>query len=228
MIHKFPDKNALAARLAIDIISVLSAGIEQNGVAILAVSGGSTTKILFQTLSKMPLDWEKIIVTLVDERWVEENSARSNARLVKTNLLQNEAKSAKFVPLFLVGIDLPGALAPLEDVLQKLRKPFDVVILGMGTDGHTASFFPNADNLVAAVDLSNRNMLSAIYSDSLDEPRITFNLPVLISANFLALHLEGAEKLSVLKKAQQSGDANAMPIRHVLNNAKQLQTYYCP
>ncbi len=228
LFNDFPDKRMLADRLAVDIGDILSAGIRQNGSAILAVSGGSTPKLLFPALSRLKLEWDKILVTLVDERWVDEASERSNARAVKTCLMQDKAASAKFIPMFQEGMTLTSAIGAIENTFQKLRKPFDVIILGMGTDGHTASLFPFADNLAGAVDLSNEKMVSVIYSDAVEEPRITLNLPVLLGARFLALHLEGSTKLDVLKQAQGPGDANAMPVRYVLNNAKHLQIYYCP
>jgi 6-phosphogluconolactonase len=138
----------LAQQLADDVASWLRAAIVKKNFAVLAVSGGSTPKPFFANLSNMQLEWSKVQITLVDERQVPEDSVRSNAKLVKESLLQNFAAEAQFIPLF----ENPNA--------QNL-KAFDVVILGMGNDGHTASFFPGGDNLVEALNLTRCRRTSA-------------------------------------------------------------------
>lgn len=225
---KFDDRAQLANELSSRIAGCLREGIARNGSATLAVSGGSTPLMLFETLSSEQLDWQNVIVSLVDERWVDDTSERSNARLVQTILLKNNAAKAKFVPLFLAGLNIENALPELETAMQKFPSPIDVVILGMGTDGHTASFFPNGKNLEMAVDPFGSKLLSAVFADAAGEPRITLNLPVLVSAKFLALHIEGENKLGVLQVAQEEGDPNDMPVRHILNHAQRLEIFWSP
>ena len=224
----FDDRAQLAKELSSRVAGCLKKAIASKGIATLAVSGGSTPLLLFETLSREQLDWRNVKVTLVDERWVDETSKRSNARLVKTNLLKHEAANAEFAPLFIAHSDIEIALPKIETTIKKLSLPFDGVILGMGTDGHTASFFPNGKNLDMAVDPSGSKLLSAVYADAAGEPRITLNLPVLVSAKFLALHIEGEEKLDVLHNAQGDGHPNNMPVRHILNHANQLEIFWSP
>ncbi len=156
--HPFETRPALAQALARDVAAALTAAIETRGAASLAVSGGSTPKLFFEALSAKALFWDKVTVTLVDERFVPPESDRSNHRLVAENLLQNKAKAAYFVPLFQPAASPEDAATLATVKTEAICDPFDVVILGMGTDGHTASFFPGGDNLYEALDVDSSRL----------------------------------------------------------------------
>jgi len=211
----FETREALAESLARDVADELARAIEAKGRATLAVSGGTTPKLFFEKLSVIDIPWSRVSVTLVDERQVPESSERSNARLVRQHLLQNKAAAARFVPL----VDNPEA--------EKIPA-FDVAVLGMGTDGHTASFFPGGDTLAEAIDSETAKRLIAITAPGAGEPRLTFTLPVLEQAGRLALHIEGAEKKQVLKQALAEGPEEDMPVRAVLRGAAPVTLYWCP
>lgn len=211
----FASGNELAIGLASDVTGTLSQALARRGEARLAVSGGNTPKAFFHRLSRSKLDWRNVTVTLVDERCVPESDERSNARLVVEHLLQSHAAVARFVPLF-------G-----RDGAEKLGR-FDAVILGMGMDGHTASFFPAGDNLAAALDPGTPQRLVSMSAPGAAEDRITFTLPVLLDSDFIALHIEGTEKLDVLHRAEQSGPVADMPIRAFLRAREKLRLYWCP
>jgi len=211
----FEAREALAASLARDVADELSRAIEAKGRATLAVSGGTTPKLFFEKLSVIDIPWSRVSVTLVDERQVPESSERSNARLVRQHLLQNKAAAARFVPL----VGNPDA----ENI-----PAFDVAVLGMGNDGHTASFFPGGDTLAEAIDAETRKRLIAITAPGAGEPRMTFTLPVLAQAGRLALHIEGAEKKQVLKQALAEGPQEDMPVRAVLRGPAPVTLYWCP
>jgi 6-phosphogluconolactonase len=213
--HIFKTGAELSQKLAEDVASWLRAAITKKDFAILAVSGGSTPKPFFAQLSKLQLEWSKVQITLVDERQVPEDNARSNAKLVKELLLQNLAAKAQFIPLF-------------ENPNAKNLKAFDVVILGMGNDGHTASFFPGGDNLVAALDLNVEQDILEINAPAAGEPRLTFSLARLLAATHLCLHIQGKDKDVVLQKALSADDQLEMPVRAVLHSAKPLSLYWCP
>jgi 6-phosphogluconolactonase len=215
-LRKFADREALAQALAVETADALRAAIGTGEAATLAVSGGSTPAKFFRALSEAELDWESVAVTLVDERWVPETSDRSNARLVKQNLLQNAASAASFTPLF-TGADSPeGGLDEAHQRIADLHGPLTIAYLGMGPDGHTASFFPGGDHLADALDISGKALVAPMRAAAAGEPRITLTLPALIAAETLILHIEGADKLEVLEKALSGDDPYEMPIRAVI------------
>ena len=154
-------------------------------------------------------------MTLVDERQVPDDSPRSNAKLVKESLLQDKAAAARFVPLFqnLAAADLPD---------------FDIAILGMGNDGHTASFFPQGDKLAAALDVNGKTAILEMNAPAAGEPRLTFTLPKLLAAQHLFLHIQGQDKMAVLDQALSGTDSLEMPIRAVLYAKTPVELYWCP
>lgn len=211
----FESRGSLSSALATDVANALQHHVRAKGSACLAVSGGSTPKLFFETLSRFDVPWSKVTITLVDERQVPETNPRSNARLVRENLLQNSAAGAEFVPLF----GNPDA----ENV-----GTLDVVVLGMGNDGHTASFFPGGDNLSEALNPKSGKRIVEMSAPAADESRLTFTLPALLDASLLCLHVEGQEKRDVLNQALAEGPVEAMPVRAVLRSKKPLTLYWCP
>lgn len=213
--HDYENREALASGLADRVARGLSRAISRTGSATLAVSGGTTPTLFFEHLSREPITWDKVTITLVDERQVDEDSPRSNARLARNSLLQNNAKAAKFVPLF-------------RNELAASALGLDVVVLGMGDDGHTASFFPNGDRLPEALDIKTVSALLPMQAPNAGEPRLTFTLPAVLKAKVLCLHIEGANKQAVLEKAIAGTDVFEMPIRAVLQSDRPLDIFWCP
>ena len=222
----FRDKQQLAEALADAVATNLKAGAKSRGAASLAVSGGSTPAHFFKALSeRTDVPWGKVTVTLVDERWVDESSDRSNGRLVKANLLQGRAAAASFVPLYQGGVE-PNATAA-GAAQGEVPQPFDAVILGMGNDGHTASFFPGGDSLAEA--LTAEGPVIAIRAPGAGEPRVTLTLRRLLQTRALYLHIEGEEKVATLKQAEAEGPTADMPVRAILRQTQTpLTIYWCP
>lgn len=210
----FGGRERLAWHLASDAARTLRGVIAESGKAVLAVSGGATPRLFFEKLSEMGIAWNQVTVTLVDERQVAETSERSNARLVRECLLRNKAAEARFVPLF----QNPDA-AELAQL--------DVVVLGMGNDGHTASFFPGGGNLAEALDAGTPKRIIEMTAPGAGEPRLTFTLPMLLGAKSLMLHIEGVEKRKVLDRALAEGPVEDMPVRAVLRAATPITLYWC-
>lgn len=228
--HSFTDGDALARALAERIAERLRLGIAERGKALLAVSGGSTPVRFFQQLSRIELDWPKVQVVLVDERWVPETNERSNARLVKSELLQHAASAAHFVPLYADAPTPEAGMVAVRARVAALPYPFDAVILGMGTDGHTASFFPGGDRLAEALDLTGTARVLPMRAAGAGEPRITFTLPALLDTQALYLHIEGDTKRQLLADARLGlGAAKDYPVRTVLTQTRvPVAVYWCP
>ena len=222
-------REELAETFAAQVAANLASGIAARGTAGIAVSGGTTPAKFFAALSAHEeLDWQKITVTLVDERWVDESSDRSNAALVHAKLLQGAAAAAEFIPLYSGG-DTPDAarIAETNARLAGLPEVFDVVVLGMGGDGHTASFFPGGDTLDAV--LTHPGPALALTAPGAGEPRVTLTLPRLLKTEALYVHIEGEDKARTLEKALGDGPVADMPIRAVLRQAETpVVVYWCP
>lgn len=218
------DSNALAEWLAIYVANALSDAIKNKGRASLAVSGGSTPKRFFKHLSQKDIEWDKVWITLVDERWVPPSSSRSNQRMITLELLQGHAAKAKFIPLFRDGIsqlDVSDIEADISPLL-----PFDVIILGMGTDGHTASLFPSGDNLALATSDNCDALVLPMNAPDIEEPRVTLTLPVITGACELLLHIEGEGKREILEKAVEAVDPAKLPISFVLQKCPELRVVW--
>lgn len=201
----FPSPQALAEALAGKVAEALATALERRGTAFLAVSGGTTPKRFFAALSQSPIDWSRVTVTLVDERFVPETSPRSNAALVRANLLANRAREARFEGLFRPAANVERAAEEAAAALAPLPWPLDAAVLGMGTDGHTASFFPDAAGLDTLLDPAGGALVLPVHAPSAGEPRLTLPLSRLVEAGFLALHIEGQEKRAVLEEALSPG-----------------------
>ncbi|MEO0637095.1 MAG: 6-phosphogluconolactonase [Pseudomonadota bacterium] len=223
----FEDRVSLAAKLADDVAAVLNDAIEKRGRAVLAVSGGSTPKRFFDALSATDIEWSKVTVMPVDERLVPLENERSNAGMIVSRLLTNMAANACLSPMFMEGKS-PSETAAALEVSCDDDLPPDVVILGMGTDGHTASFFPGGTHLAEAIDPNTTQRFLPMEAENAGEPRMTLTLPPLLAAPFLALHIEGEEKEMVLLEAEQDLAAElSMPIRAVLSR-RNLPVYWAP
>jgi 6-phosphogluconolactonase len=199
--HVFPSRPELAEKLAATIAEKLSDAIAARGTGFIAVSGGSTPALLFAELSKAAIDWKKVIVTLIDERLVPPTSPRSNARLVADKLLQGPAAAARFVPLYHGTDDGEEAADLAKAALGKLPWPLDVAVLGMGGDGHTASFFPDAPDIAELLATDAAKLVLHVEAASAGEHRLTLTLGKIAEAGLLVLHIEGQEKRQVLDRA---------------------------
>jgi 6-phosphogluconolactonase len=224
----FENREKLAEALATGVAAVLAGGIATNGSAVLAVSGGNTPLRFFEKLSKTDIEWKRVTVTLVDERFVPSGHDRSNAGLVSKALLRDRAATAKFVPMVTMASDFAGNLAALEKAIA-LVGPIDACILGMGADGHTASFFPGGDHLAEAIDRGGTQQVISMNAPGAGERRLTLTLPRILDAHFLALHIEGTEKKAVYEHALAEGPAEDLPVRAVLRAAAdRLQIFWAP
>ncbi|MEX2367538.1 MAG: 6-phosphogluconolactonase [Pseudohongiellaceae bacterium] len=227
---EFTTAENLNEALAQEIASTLDREIRAKGYANLAVSGGRTPAGMFSLLSEKALDWANVNITLVDERWVETTSRDSNEKLLRETLLQNNAGAAHFIPL---KQDLELTESALQKITAQLQHdkafPFDMVTLGLGEDGHTASLFPCADEIYTAMSETNPDLLIKLTPRTAPYNRISFTLNALLRSGKICLHLVGSNKLEVLKRARSADNIMEMPIRAFLQNEQiDFTIYWAP
>jgi 6-phosphogluconolactonase len=216
--HDFSDPNGLADVLATAVAERLSNAATQNGQALLAVSGGRSPVALFERLARKPIDWNRVIITQVDERWVPQDDPASNSRLIRDHLLQGPASAARFLSLKNDAVTAAEGQPACEAMLGALPLPFDVILLGMGDDGHTASLFPGAPELDHAL---TTDALSAATTATVPPyPRMTLTLAGLLRSRLLVLQLGGEAKQAVYRKALAEGPVEEMPVRAVLRQER--------
>ena len=222
----FADGEDLAFALAGWTADRLRGAIAERGAALLVVSGGRTPERFFRALSDLPLDWTRVAVTLADERRVGEDSPRLNAHLVRDALLRNHAAVASFTPLADARLGESQELVAASARIACLPLPADVVALGMGEDGHTASWLPAAEGLTEAMDPGARQLVAPIEAVGEYEPRLTLTGRVILRARSIALHIEGEAKLRTLAAALDDGPEAEMPIRAVFRRAGDRLTVF--
>ena len=229
--HEFASKEELAEVLSDRIAELLNLDFSTGAFASIALSGGSTPKLMLDLLGKkMGANREMTYFALVDERFVPASDERSNERMIRHQLGLDEHPDSEFLSLFADGPNAAEAAhLAHEKLLDDEELPFDVVTLGMGTDGHTASFFPGGDNLASATNPKIENLFLPMLAPGAQEPRITMTLPPIVSAKTLILHIEGEEKRRVFELAMGDGPADELPIRHILRHPDvKLQVYWAP
>ncbi|MEL7253053.1 MAG: 6-phosphogluconolactonase [Pseudomonadota bacterium] len=214
--NDYPDRDMLALRLADTLASDLRQALEMKETVLFVVPGGTTPGPVFDTISAVDLDWSRVRVCLSDERWVPGDHPRSNTALLRERLLTGRAEAAQLVPLYLEGATPHEAIDRLTLALQP-ELPIDVCLLGMGADMHTASLFPGAPGLAAAL-RPDAPLLSVQTPDGQPEPRITLSAPALHDALALHIVITGADKRAAVERAQGMAPEDA-PVAALLDRA---------
>ena len=232
--HLFDNRADMIAALQAECETALRQSIEERGEATFMVSGGSTPEPLYKALSHSDLDWESIYVALVDERWVDFGHDKSNEAFTVKHLIQNKAAVANLVGMKNSAETAAEGLVDCEAAYQQLAQPFDITILGMGSDGHTASLFPHAQGLDEALNPDSAQLCAAIIAKQSEVTgaiveRMTLSLAGLLRSKSLVLLITGDEKLAVLRAAQAGTDVREMPIRAVLQQQQvPVSIYWAP
>lgn len=219
-LNTFESRAELDQEFATKVALQLTQAIESKGHASIAFSGGSTPKGFFKALSQKDIEWSKVTVTLADDRWVDVNNNDSNDKLIRENLLVNKASKAKLFSLKQDGSFDAQYLSNLSMQANKSVLPLDIVILGMGEDGHTASIFPCSAQVNEGLSTTSKPALMKVMPTTAPYERITFNFNALIGCSHLYLHIVGQSKQDVLNQALANENAVEMPIRAFLHNSE--------
>lgn len=214
--QEYPDREMLIIDLANRIAGELRAALAHEDRVLLAVPGGTSPGPVFDDLCAADLDWSRVDVMLSDERWVPEDSDRSNTALLKSRLLTGRAATARYLPLYARAAQPEGALDALAEPIAA-ELPVDVLLLGMGSDMHTASLFPGGDTLAEAL-APDAPVLVPVRAPGAEEPRVTLSARVLDGAMHKHVLIFGAEKRRALEGARGTPVQEA-PINAVLNGA---------
>lgn len=228
-LHAFDDPRAQADALAKAVGDAFNASLAASGAAsrtTLAVSGGTSPRAFLQALAHEPLEWPRVDVTLVDDRWVPETDQASNARLLRETLLADGTKAgggARFFPLVDVASTLEANVAALN--ADPARALPDVAVLGMGEDGHTASLFADAPEWLHIIDPAAARFV-AVHPGNAPHARVSLSLAALTRIPRLFLLIAGPSKLDVLKAAASAPQENAIS-KLANDKGVRLDVYWC-
>lgn len=204
---------AAAAQLAQQVSDALRAAVNARGVASLLVPGGRTPVPFFRALRRHDIGWRHVIVSLTDERWIPADHIDSNAHLVRAELLVDAAAEATFVPLHNGAPTAAMGAADSWRGIAALPRPFDVVVLGMGDDGHFASLFPGSPGVAASLDINAGPACVAMRAPAAPVDRLSLNLAALADSRQLFLFITGERKLALVESAGAEGE---LPITALL------------
>jgi 6-phosphogluconolactonase len=225
----FPGREEAAEAAAHLAADTLGAEISRRGAASLMVSGGSSPARMFERLSTETLDWKKVTVGLVDERWVAPDHPDSNERLVRTRLLKNAAERAAFLPMKTGHASPTEAVADRNAAYAPHCASISFLLLGMGTDGHTASWFPGAANLAGIIAADGPQCVAAVEAPmAAVRQRMTLTGSAVIHANRALLLVFGAEKRSILENMAEA-DLMHCPVRFAIDGlGDRLSIFWAP
>lgn len=218
--RKYDSADGLAEGLARDVESILAAALDARGRALIALPGGSTPVPVYRRLAAADLPWRRVTIIPGDERLVPAQNPLSNARLLRDSFA---ATAARVVPLAEQDGDFGLAGESANARLGGLDWPLDLVWLGMGEDGHTASIFPGPD-LEAALDPPPGVRAIAVLPDPLPAaapvPRVTLTKPAILETRRIAVAITGARKRELLEQALVEGASSRLPIGRVLCDSR--------
>ena len=220
-IKNFENINMLESSLVKKISLYISNAIKNYGDARILLSGGSTPINLYSSLSQEKIDWGKVKVGLVDERFVDQKSNYSNETHIKNNLIKNSAKTAILSSMVCCIDDELLNLEMVRSNYSCFIERTDFTLLGMGNDGHTASIFPNdkeSDKLMNSINIGVFTTKAPNYPYN----RITCSKEFIAKSNAIVLFFTGEHKFKVFKKSTKTN----VPISYFVKNYKEMEIYY--
>jgi len=230
-LQKFATADEMIRDLADEIVACLEAGVQARGAASFVASGGTTPGPLFDALAGRVAPWDRVYVTLSDERWVTPTADASNEKLIRSRLLRDKASAAHLITMKTGHAHPRDAETDVSAAISAMPRPFDITVLGMGDDGHTASLFPGADGLDAALDTQSPLLVRGIHPAKLDSTgeRMTLTLRTILDSRLIIVLIRGDTKLKTLDAALAGEDVHEMPVRAVLlQSVTPVQVYWAP
>lgn len=225
--HNFISTDALDEEFCEKLIAILKEAIDLRGHAYLVVSGGKTPQTLFCLLSKASIDWSAVTVVLADERRIPTDHVDSNERFIHEFLLKNAAKKANYISLSHHADGRKASESEIESAIHALPH-FDVVILGMGLDGHTASLFPCSPEIQTGLHEKACSTL-IVHPKTAPYERISMTYARLCRSRHVFLHIVGEGKRHVLQQAIDEQDPLKKPIAALIAAPDvDLQVMYAP
>ena len=221
-LHEYDTRDAAAAALAASIADSLREAVAERGEASLVVCGGSSPVALFRALAAERLAWDRVTVVPSDERWVGTDHADSNEAMIRRELLTGEAAKARFMGLYRPTETPEAAVDEVTGALRDVPQPLDVVLLGMGDDGHTASLFPHDSGIATKVDVGT----PCVVADVGPPKRLSLSLAYLTDAQRIDILIFGDDKRRVLDAASQPGPVAQYPIRGILRCVEPIATVH--
>lgn len=218
-IETLPNLDAWADTIAARLTATLASALEDQDQALFAGAGGTTPSPIYHRMAQADLDWSRVTLTLVDERYVPETSADSNAAAMRRDLMTGAAARARFVPLYSPAVTVDRAASLAAQTLARVAPRFDAVLLGMGEDGHICSMFPQSPTLRTLLTPTLApNILGVPHGRDGLAPsieRLSVNLAYLVSARQVVLALKGSAKRTVFER-EALGDPAIQPIAALL------------
>ena len=216
--HEFDSRSEAALAAGKRIVNALHRRLEAHVSAAVVVSGGTTPAPVYGYMAHKDLDWHRVHVLLSDERWVPADHPDSNEKMLRGALERSRASYAEIVSFFDATSSIDERCAELDDEIKGLPLPFTSALLGMGTDGHFASLFPDAGNLQAAVDLESMHSFVPVETASSQHSRVSMTLPALLRTDEILLLISGEEKRAVLEQATEP--RSELPVAHLLRQRR--------
>lgn len=227
MEHFFETREQASAAAAERIAEALSRRLDNQSEASLVVSGGTSPIRCFEALAHTAIDWSRVGILPSDDRWVPGEHGDSNEKLVREKLLVNGAASAELLPFFARETSVEERAAALDKEIRFVPFPFACSLLGMGTDGHFASLFPDADNLEEGLDLESQTLCLPIRTAASPHPRITLTLAALSRSDEIVLLFFGDDKRVIYEKAK-AGNARYPVTRLLRQKRAPVHAYWAP
>lgn len=212
----YDDRQEMAEAVAGDIGFIVSSAIEARGESLLAFPGGATPVPIYEELAKKELPWKRVTIIPGDDRLVPVDSDLSNIKSIARAMIST---GARIYPIATENDDHAMAGNAADARLKDLKWPPDLVWLGMGTDGHTASLFPGPD-LEDAMDAPKARLAIGVKPDPMPEdapvPRVTLTRAAILQARTIIVTITGQEKRDILEEGLEQGQSSKLPIVRVL------------